>query len=741
MSARWVGEVASSPSSCVSSALEAGARIAVADLLLVQWTSYAVAPAALANAGLLDVLVLLAIAALSGGVAAAVTSGLGVLRRERAQVAAVVLAGALPGVVYGFARARALRLGIGEPRVAIACVALGACAVALAALLRSARGAGPRSRGADLGQNLLVGALSFIPVLASVGAARGPRVGPLPLAFVGLLVTWIAVGGLASRGAARGRGAWRRLAALLALGAATSVASYPLAPGFASPSRRAEPTGARAVLPEDASAAVVSTPGLADSPDVILVVLDTVSARELSLFGHPAPTSPALERFAEHADTYEAAYSNASWTLPAHASLLTGLLPSGHGAQSAVARVAKGEGGAERVELVQRPLDASVTTLAERLAEAGWHTGAVVANHGWFSEHYGLAQGFAEIDRRAQNVLALEPFGVAMVRRAGGRRWLRAYELAASSSFPVRAILERADEWLTRTPRPRFLLVNLMDAHGPYTAAYRALADPETPAELIQAFSDDALTPQARYRLAIHHLDRVLGAWLDSLAPRGIREHAIVVITADHGETFDRPGQNGHGLNLFQTALHVPLVIAWPGQTAGRRVATPVALVDVMPTVLERLGLPAPGPLDGVAFGKRRAPILAENSFSGLRGAYRTEVVVPRAALDRRLPSQWAVLDPPWKLIVESDGERRLFDLASDPGERNDVLARHPEQASRLERWLADQRAARTTGARDGAQVVAGSRLSPSEPEASASGVAVPDEATRERLKNLGYTE
>ncbi|HED66037.1 MAG TPA: hypothetical protein ENJ09_10850 [Planctomycetes bacterium] len=433
-------------------------------------------------------------------------------------------------------------------------------------------------------------------------------------------------------------------------------------------------------------------------PNLLLVVLDTVRADHLAPYGAARPTTPNLDRFvSEHATRYANARSTSSWTLPSHASLLTGLYPDEHGAT----RPRPGTASAAltlQAWPAQR-LSEDATTLAELLRERGYRTGAIVGNTSFLRHEYGLDRGFEHYDDRPLPYL---PRFLALAQLGGGHE--------AVGFLPYRdagRVSDLALSWLDEDPgRPFFLFLNFMDAHlpcippAPHAAAFGGPrpADPRHPApDLLPLLYDREL----RYIDA--ELDRVLS----HLAETGALADTAIVITSDHGEAFGEHGFTAHGWNLFDETIRVPLYTHAPGQSGGALVEPPTSGVDVFPIALSLLGSP---------------PTLRSHDEEG-------EGMIGQLYMTERLVEIWADrgaqatldavawLDDDRKWIVSSSGTALCFDLAADPNEL------HPLPLSPEERERARARAKAWWAAHPPAQT--------SVPEWS-------DEAA-DRLRDLGY--
>lgn len=407
------------------------------------------------------------------------------------------------------------------------------------------------------------------------------------------------------------------------------------------------------------------------SHNVVLIVLDTVRADHLSCYGYPRPTTPELDAFAAGADRYVTARSTAPWTLPSHASLFTGKPAWQHGAD---ARKLPGGSVADAV-----PLAPDETTLAEALAGAGYDTGAFVANKGYVNPRMGLDQGFAHF---------------------------------MNERYPAPQMSEQALTWLSgRNPeRPWFLFVNYMDAHRPYNTEplppERASQLPRPPAPgepdavasldalYLHVFQRDEAPPPEmvqrvvdHYDLALANLDRGLGALFAELRARGQFDDALIVVTSDHGEFFGEHDLVEHSKDVYEQVLRVPLLVKRPGQTRGRVLPTPISLSDVARLVLDEA-----------------SPTAAREQRDGFRGSAGGpgHLAQARYARQRDLTAPWkgrfererdALYVENYKLIRSSDGKHELYDLESDPQERENLIAQRAAEAAtlmaRLQRELA----------------------------------------------------
>jgi arylsulfatase A-like enzyme len=434
----------------------------------------------------------------------------------------------------------------------------------------------------------------------------------------------------------------RRRSALLA-GAALLLACGQGA-GFSTCFRRGVPPIAVPPVPAEIAAPRSGSPR---APlHLVLVSIDTLRADRLGVYGHDRPTSPRIDRLAAEGVVFERAYAHAPKTAPSHMSLMTGVHPDVHGVLNFVGTV-------------DARLSPRIPTLAEILRSAGYRTAAVTGG-GNVHRDLGFGRGFGAYEHSDGDAAAI--FGRAVEQLDA---------LAAPGAGGARA--------------PFFLFVHTFQVHDPYLPppAHRALfADPGYAgrivgdAERLRALAGGEWRAQhkafwaavdARSRADLRHLhdlydacirftDDELGRLLDRIDALGLAGETLVVVLSDHGEEFLEHGRFGHDA-LFEELLRVPLVVRVPdAERRGfrGRVREVVRLVDVLPTVLDLVGLPAPGHLEGRTLvpllqGGEEAPrfVFAQNREIGS---------------DALVAGGWKLVEERWKDL--------LFDLARDPAER-----------------------------------------------------------------------
>ncbi len=509
-------------------------------------------------------------------------------------------------------------------------------------------------------------------LMADQGLAIGfpPRVAAL--LCVGILLNAGALGWLLRSPELRTGKVLAAVASTLAINSTLSLATFGIAPGTVSP----------AFELADLRSASKTT-----GTNVILIVLDTVGARHLPAYGYDRPTTPRLAALAAKSTLYEHAYANATSSLPSHASMLTGLLPHQHGARNSVTRMTPNAAAPELSSLSIRPvpLDDRHTTLAERLRQAGHHTSLIAANYGYFAWPFGLTQGFEYVDNRPRNLAPVELVSAPLLRQLTPSRLISLYERAALSVFDAEQIVAHTLDWLDDPRRPAapfFLLANFMDAHeiqvvdredGPLSDLGAAIG------------ARPPLSSRDQYDVTIRYLDAHLGQFLDELAARDLFEDSLIIVTSDHGERFSADGSNAHSIEVWESLVHVPLIVKRPGQQRGSRDARPVQLAGIYATILAELGIDQPDGAHADSWSSASAPIILEAYFAALGGS---EVTLGEVASQR--PTSWAIVDGRWKLIKFGDGRALLFDVWADPDETDNQITRQPDVAARLADALGD---------------------------------------------------
>jgi len=475
--------------------------------------------------------------------------------------------------------------------------------------------------------------------------------------------------------------------------------------------------------------------------DVVLIVLDTVRADHLDLFGYERETMPLLKRIAEEEfDIVTTATSPSNWTLPSHASMFTGLYPATHGAHRPFA--------VEENPVVAHGLREDRPTLAEYLEERGYQTAGIVANYGVLSG-FGLERGFLHYDAapgefvRAESMAWAYQFQVA--RRSPGNlirkllpeavsrrtKWFNRYAPQARRAEQIRA---EAKRWLDGAgPEPFFLFLNFFDAHHPYVPV-------EQDDELfggrpegvdwigfpIETFEDylrgEPVISQAeidymaaQYDAELRGLDRGLNRVFEDLKASGRFDEALIIVTSDHGESFGEHGFLKHEGTLGEPQVGVPLLIKLPESMSAPAMDDPSLLqaVDFFPTVVSVIGEEAPGGLEGAAWGRGRAYARAEafcfvcSPASGMSDVERLREDLSSVRFGS-VKTHWS---------TRRDGPE-TYDLSTDPKELRNVAGQFEEIES------------------DSAEVLRSREFHLPEGEDKS-----PDKSTLDALRGLGYIQ
>jgi arylsulfatase A-like enzyme len=423
----------------------------------------------------------------------------------------------------------------------------------------------------------------------------------------------------------------------------------------------------------------------AAAPNIVVVDVCSIRADHMTPYGYSRDTTPRVEALAKSGVVFDHATAVGSWCLPNYATLFTGRYPESHGLYTNAVR------GVPEFD----------ATLAEKLREGGYET-AAFSGGVYLLPEWGLDRGFDHY----VNSFSTEP----------GRR----------RPEPLAANLDDVGRWLSnRGPakKPFFLYVAVDNLHSPFElrsppaddAGYEGIAEdtrtmgvpfaraysgepegyPPEYKDLADRFKSDPRNLRhyvARYDQALRETDDDIGRFLDRLKKLGVDKNTIIVLTGDHGETLGEHGLLGHTQGLYETNVHVPLIVRLPNRPdlAGKRYSQLVERVDLMPTLLDWAGV------DSSALrlpGRSLEPLLRGASIPWRRYAF--------AGSHRNLPStesdllidERTVRDERWKLHQSLYKDfYELYDLEADPGETRDVARQRPDVVARLafelQRWV-----------------------------------------------------
>ncbi len=401
--------------------------------------------------------------------------------------------------------------------------------------------------------------------------------------------------------------------------------------------------------------------------NVVLIMLDTVRADHLSCYGYARPTTPHLDAVARQGVLFERAIAPTSWTLPALASVLTGLLPHQHGA-------------AWNQAMAAQPL-----TLAEILKAQGYQAAAFNANEEFGLAGWGLNQGFdVYVDAHdwLRHNLAATFVGQSLYQTLF-REFVSFNEFDHLDADQInRQVL---DWYAHRSRRPYFLFINYMDAHRPYVPPapydhrFGRISKPvlwHISAALRDGHWRRPITPSERQSLldgydnSLNYLDAQIARLLDVLQASPDNERTFVIIAGDHGEGFGEHSAYDHGWDLYREVLHVPILVSGPGLPTGQRVAGVAELREIFPTVLK------------LALGKVATPISQASLSRFWTPGTAPQTAAPQAVseltpsqADRRGRSVLSLTDARWHFLLDSEGHAELFDWQNDAAENQNLAA------------------------------------------------------------------
>jgi arylsulfatase A-like enzyme/Tfp pilus assembly protein PilF len=395
--------------------------------------------------------------------------------------------------------------------------------------------------------------------------------------------------------------------------------------------------------------------------NVLVVVIDTLRADRLGCYGYQKARTPVADSLAESGVLFSRAFCNQPITLPSHATIFTGTHPAYHGVH---------DNGLFR-------LPEQAVTLAEILKDSGFTTAAIISSF-VLHRQFGLDQGFDHYDDRLSNKRGETTLGF--------------------KEMPAVDVSDRAVDWLDRHTDERWMLwLHYFDPHAGYVPPQRFLEGVPHP-----------------YDGEVAYADFELGRIIDLLERKGLRERTLIVFTSDHGEGLDEHGEPTHAVFLYNSTAHVPLIISLPGVIpGGKSVGELVSLMDIMPTILDALGLKIPDQVRG----RSLVPRLFKDTDD------RPEVPVIMETMAPWHQYGWS----PLKAIVEAGHKfieaprPELYDLEADPRELRNIYERNRGRAEAMARLLKRKRA----------EYEADSLASRAERKM--------DARTREKLASLGY--
>ncbi|MEJ6002181.1 sulfatase-like hydrolase/transferase [Paucibacter soli] len=437
-----------------------------------------------------------------------------------------------------------------------------------------------------------------------------------------------------------------------------------------------------------------AAPAQAGAPDIILISIDTLAAADAGACDEKTRSlMPRLHEFSQSASCFSRFYASSNFTTPTTSTMETGLLPWSHKATQVVASITP--------EARQAALPAS-------LRSAGYSSYSVSANllasprqHGTYKDYdQVLIARSSSIGMQLREWFGRFPESTLAAWGTALFPMVYTYDIHAHAEthpYDPRLSYHAAHEILKRheASRPAFLWVHTMPPHDPYlppaSTKYRLLppgqldrwADQRIAGPYLDTDQPSVDKHRLRYQESIMGADQALGEFLDQLALEGRLDRALVIITSDHGESFEKR-LLGHGTSAMHNALlHVPLLIKLPGQAHAHRIDTPVSQADLAPTIADYAGVRPAIAMDG----RSLRPALATGQIDA-RPVY--AMSMERQSRFAPLTSgHFVVVDGRYKLIHHREENRNeLFDLEADPAETTDLFLLRPELLARLSQLL-----------------------------------------------------
>jgi arylsulfatase A-like enzyme len=420
-------------------------------------------------------------------------------------------------------------------------------------------------------------------------------------------------------------------------------------------------------------------------PNVLLICVDTLRLDHLSSYGYERPTSPAIDELIGRGAVFTEARTVEPLTAPSSTSMLTSRFPHEHGASRNGLRIRPG-----------------LQSLPKLLAERGYRTGAFVGNWTLRDKLTGLAEHF-------------ETYEEVFSRK----RWFGMFNSEATGADLTAGALEWIEDHRKEDPhRPYFLWLQYVEPHAPYRFWHEL-------AGRLKIDAEHGASKRDRYDTEVAFTDREIGRLIEGLGGfEALSRDTLVIFVSDHGESLGEHGYWGHGRHVYEDSLHIPMAIVWPGRVPDRRIGEPALIIDLAPTVLGLLGLPAPDGFHGfdwsrVFRGDQEAPV-RQGYFQAHKGAVQMDHTSSSARADGLLEVA-RVVGTRKEVLDVRERTVRIFDFVEDPGEVHDLAEPGAEPSRELITWY--------NAVRQG--LLAASDI----PQADL------DEASRERLRALGYID
>lgn len=438
-------------------------------------------------------------------------------------------------------------------------------------------------------------------------------------------------------------------------------------------------------------------------PHILWIDLDTVRADHLSCQGYETKTTPFLDAWADKSIVFARAVADGIWTAPTHASMFTGMSVRQHG-----------------VDWDHLWLDENISTVAERLSEAGYAS-IIFSNNPLLLPRTNLVKGFGSV-RNVYDLKRMSTFSLQfLAERWGVTPLLPWFDRDMGAALTNHWVGGWLDDHVNGD-RPLFLFVHYMEAHLPYRVPKRYRRMFMTDAQVDRSYDlrkqvygdlnhaldlryntegpgfladSDQDILRLQYDATLRYLDDRIKELIGIFEQRGLLTDTLVVITSDHGEYLGTHGMWEHRCLVYDDVAHVPLILREPGRKRGLRITTPVQQSDLYTTLIKAaLGTPPAqtGPFAADLFEIAAAGSRPRNAVILYGGPGDLVAEDFRASKNpevlRRLLPQQAVVDGRFKYIASGDGRRELYDLQSDPGELNNLIGREPATAARLGAYL-----------------------------------------------------
>ncbi|HLU65468.1 MAG TPA: sulfatase [Kofleriaceae bacterium] len=390
-----------------------------------------------------------------------------------------------------------------------------------------------------------------------------------------------------------------------------------------------------------AAARGTSAPAHAPAKNLILVVLDTTRADSFTPFSPDTRVhAPVLADLAARATTFTSAYNNENWTKPSVATILSSLYPTSHTARYA-----------------RSVLPEEVQLLSQHLDRHGFRTALITAN-AVVSDKFGFDRGWDLFENHSRSSAGN---GRPLYRRAA--RWLEEHHDRGRFFLMVQSVDPHTTYEVPQSYWGRYFSGSY---DGPIGSSFDAQEQIAVDNFDLRISRRDLDWIRALYHGEVTFQDEQLGVLLETIDRLGLWDDTVVVVTNDHGEELQDHGHMGHGYTLYEEMIRAPLTVHYPPLfPPATQIDEIVEHVDLAPTLVETLGLPAMPDTDGVSF------------LDLLRG--RDLRQRPHYAIAASRGDERAIRIGRWKLVVDSDrDEPRLFDLERDPDEQRDLAGEAP---------------------------------------------------------------